>query len=139
MGSDTTLVLLYSQNELLLDVTNNPVGYYVKDTLWQYQDNTLKDLYVTFSGETDTSNLECGAFVDLYYIDDSTHYHFYTYSQFGRDSVNRFHQFTVNVQQYNSRLIYYLFGVFIYKSTNAPVLTYIKLRDIRLYKKVVNM
>ncbi len=131
--NDTSLVLLYSQNEFLMDVSNDTAGYYYKDTIWAYRDVTLKNIRATFSAEVDSLSSECNIGFIMYYFIDSVHQHIYTYTQFDRDSINRVHQVDLFVEQFRNYLLYYQFQLSINKETNySPA--FIRFRDIKIYK-----
>lgn len=134
-SNDTTLILLYSQNEFLLDVSNDTIGTYYKDTIWTHSDATLNNIRVTFLAEVDTLSSNCSISFFLYYFVDSAHQHINTYSQFGRENINGTHQIDLSVRQFRNYLLYYQFQLFIHKKTNySPA--YIRFRDIRIYKAV---
>jgi hypothetical protein len=128
--------LILQIDELLLDVTNDTSGYYSKDTVWVYSDETLNIIEISFIGETDTLTEDCMASVFLYYFIDTVHHHIFTYSQFNRDSVNRTHTVRFNVQEFKNKSINYQFLVFVFKNNNLNIPQFIRLRDIKIYEVI---
>lgn len=132
--NNSTHTLIKHIDELSLDLSNDSAGYYSLDTTWVNFDNSLNNIEISFTGETDSIVSDCNVTFDLHYFIDSVHMHIYSYGQFGKDSINRFHDIRLNISNYRTATLYYQFIVFMVKKNQQHNPAFIRLRDINIYR-----